>query len=152
MIRRQSAERRLGVTAVECAIILPVTFFLILGLIVGAMGIFRYQEVATLAREGARYASVHGYQWRQDAGLEMGTSAIWAEDIYNNGIVPHFVALDPSKVTYQVVWPDVINQPGKPDNWPGSKVDVTVTYSWIPELYLIGPYSLTSTSSMPITN
>jgi len=27
---------------------------------IGGMGIFRYQELATLAREGARYAVVHG--------------------------------------------------------------------------------------------
>ena len=54
----------------ECAIVLPVTFFLLFSLFVGALGIFRYQEVATLAREGARYASTHGYQYRKDAGLK----------------------------------------------------------------------------------
>jgi hypothetical protein len=31
-------------------------------------------------------------------------------------------------------------------------VDVTVSYDWMPSLYLIGPYKLQSTSSMPITN
>jgi Flp pilus assembly protein TadG len=152
MTRRRLLGARAAATAVECAIILPVTFFLIFALIVGAMGVFRYQEVATLAREGARYGSTHGHQYRNDAGLPQGTSADWSADIYNNAIAPQVVSLDPSQLTYQVSWPDVINQPGKPDNWPGSKVDVTVSYQWFPELYLVGPITLTSTSSMPITN
>jgi Flp pilus assembly protein TadG len=143
---------RPGATVVECAIVLPVTFFLLFALVVGAMGIFRYQEVASLAREGARYASTHGYQYRKDAGLPMGTTADWKTDIYNNAILPKVVALDVNQLSFDASWPDVINQPGKPDNWPGSKVDVTVTYNWLPELYLIGPIRLTSTSSMPITN
>jgi hypothetical protein len=143
---------RPAATVLESAFVLPATFLLVFGLCVGAMGIFRYQEVATLAREGARYASTHGYQYRRDAGLATGTSSDWSGDIYNNGIKPYIVGLDSSRLTYQVSWPDVVNQPGKPDNWPGSKVDVTVSYKWFPELYLVGPITLTSTSSMPITN
>jgi Flp pilus assembly protein TadG len=147
-----SSGARRGATLVECAIVLPVTFFLLIGLVVGAMGIFRYQEVATLAREGARYASTHGHQYRVDAGLPIGTSADWSADVWNNGITPQIIALDPNATSCQVAWPDVINQPGKPDNWPGSKCDVTVTYQWFPEVFLIGPFTMTSTSSMPITN
>ena len=143
---------RRAATVVECAIVLPFTLFLLFALVVGAMGVFRYQEVATLAREGARYASTHGYQHRKDSNLAEGTPAEWKSDIYTNAILPRVVALDLSRLSYTVTWPDVVNQPGKPDNWPGSKVDVTVTYEWMPELYLIGPIRLTSTSSMPITN
>src|SRR6202008_8279 len=98
-----------GTTMVETAVVLPVTMLLTLGLIVGAMGVFRYQEVSTLAREGARYASTHGYQSRKDQGLAMGTSSDWSQDIYTNGIVPWMVSLDSSKVSYQVAWPDVVN-------------------------------------------
>ena len=150
MLQRSTPRR--ATTVVECAFILPVTLFLLLALIVGSMGIFRYQEVATLAREGARYASTHGYQYRQDAGLSQGTSTDWSQDVYTNAIQPRIVALDESRLSYSCSWPDVINQPGKPDNWPGSKVDVTVSYQWLPEWFLVGPITLTSTSSMPITN
>ena len=59
---RIRATRRPGVTIIEGAIVYPVLLTLMLILIVGAMGIFRYQQVASLARQGARYASVHGYQ------------------------------------------------------------------------------------------
>jgi hypothetical protein len=62
------------------------------------------------------------------------------------------VALDDSQLTYTCTWPAVINQSTKSDNWPGSQVTVTVTYNWFPEIYLVGPITLTSTSSMPITN
>jgi len=152
MIQRRQLAVRAGATVVECAIVLPVTFFLMFALLIGGMGMFRYQEVATLAREGARYGSTHGHQYRRDAGQPDGTSADWSADIYNNAISPQIISLDVSQLSYQVTWPDVINQPGKPDNWPGSKVDVTVSYNWFPELYLVGPIVLTSTSSMPITN
>ena len=33
-----------------------------------------------------------------------------------------------------------------------SKVTVTVSYQWFPEVFLVGPYNLSSTSTMPITN
>jgi Flp pilus assembly protein TadG len=144
--------QRKGVTVVECAIVYPVVFLLLLGLIIGAMGIFRYQETASIAREAARYASTHGANYRKDAGLPTGTSSDWTTDIYNNAISPNMVSLDPNSLTYSVNWPDIVNLPGKPDNWPGSSVTVTITYQWFPELYLIGPLNLTSTSSMPITN
>src|SRR5262245_17660151 len=149
MIHTRRPSVRHAATVVECAFILPLTFFLVFSLIVGAMGVFRYQETAMLAREGARYASTHGYQSRKDQDLPLGTAADWSEDIYSNGIAPLIVALDPSRLSYSVTWPDVVNQPGQPDNWPGSKVDVTVTYTWFPETYLVGPITLTSTSSMP---
>src|SRR5438874_7743818 len=73
MIRRSSPRQRLGALAVECAFVYPVTFFLLLGLVIGGMGIFRYQETAALARAGARYAATHGFQYRRDAGENIGS-------------------------------------------------------------------------------
>ena len=145
-------RRRTGATVLECAIVLPIALFLFIGLVVGASGVYRFQETSTLAREGARYASTHGYQYRKDAGLSMGTPDEWRKDIYEKGIKPHIVGLDESKIKVTITWPDVINQKGKADNWPGSKVDVKVAYDWLPPIYLTGTYTLHSTSSMPITN
>src|SRR5258708_3477681 len=59
---------RHGATLVEFAIVGPVTFMLLIGLMVAGMGIFRYQEVAHMAREASRYASVHGSQYASDTG------------------------------------------------------------------------------------
>jgi type II secretory pathway pseudopilin PulG len=152
MLPHSGSRRRRAATLVENAVVLPTVIILLLALLVGAMGVFRYQEVATLAREGARYASTHGYQYRKDAGLALGSSTDWSQDIYTNAIQPQMIALDPGYLTFTASWPDVINQPGKPDNWPGSQVTITVNYQWMPEWGLVGPITLTSTSSMPITN
>ena len=176
MLLRPIFSRRRGVTVVECAIILPVTFFLILFLVVGGMGVYRYQEAAELARSGARYASTHGNQYRRDAGWGTGTAGTaagtsngyiwyttnptaasgtdtsWTGNVYDSAVRPNIVALDPTLITFQVGWPAVINLPNNPDNWPGSSVSVTVTYQWMPEFCLFGPINLTSTSTMPITN
>jgi Flp pilus assembly protein TadG len=151
-MRLHANTRRPAATAVEAAIILPVALFLLIGLVVGALGVFHYQEVAFLAREGARYASTHGAQYRDDAGLDPGTSDDWKADIIANGINPKRMNLDPTKITVTTSWPPVINQPDHPDNWPGSKVTVTVSYQWIPSNFLLGSYTLTSTSELPITN
>jgi hypothetical protein len=71
---RRSISQRPGTHAVECAVVYPVTFFLILSIIYGAMGVFRYQEMASLARDATRYGSVHGSQYRKDAQLPVGTA------------------------------------------------------------------------------
>src|SRR5579883_1186678 len=103
---RNRTPRRPGSTAVEAAFIYPVAFFLVLALVVGAVGIFRYQETAALAREASRYASSHGAQYRKDAGLSVGTSSDWQTDVYNNAVAPKLVSLDPAYLTCTVSWPD----------------------------------------------
>jgi hypothetical protein len=177
MLSRYTRDSREGTTVVEAAVVYPVTFVLLLGLIIGGMGVFRYQEVATLARAGARYASAHGAQFRKDTQMGVGTAGsstptfssntfwysvdptqasgtdtTWAGDIYDQSIRPNLVILDVNHLQVQVGWPPVVNQPTTPDNWPGSQVSVTVTYQWLPELLFIGPINLTSTSTMPISN
>jgi Flp pilus assembly protein TadG len=150
LTRRERCRR--GATLVEVAIVLPVTFFLIFALVVGVVGVFSYQEVASLTRTAGRYASTHGAQYRKDAGLAIGTATDWQTDINTNAVQPAVIMLDPKLLTMQATWPDVINQAGVPDNWPTSTVTVTITYQWFPQLYLVGPYHMTSSSCMVITN
>ena len=142
---RSMNQRRRGATTVEFAIVCPIAFFLILFTIVGGLGIYRYQQVAALAREGARYAQVHGGQYEQ----ETGNPAATPEDIYNEAILPKAVALDPNSLSYSVTW-DENNLPLFVDedvqHPTGNIVTVTVTYQWLPEFYLVGPFTLTSTS------
>src|SRR5580692_1377242 len=114
MKRRTRGKVRSGVTLVETAIVLPVTLFLIFALMIGALGVFRYQEVSALARQASRYASTHGAQYRKDAGLPRGTSSDWQADTYTNSVQPGMALLDPSLLTTRVSWPDVSNQPGSP--------------------------------------
>lgn len=136
MLGRASARR--GTTIVECALVYPVTFFLLFGLLIGGMGVFRYQEMASLAREGARYAIVHGSQYQQVTGNPSATAA----DVYNNVLLPKMVSLDPAQLTYSVTW--------NPDKRQGSAVTVQLTYHWVPEA-LLGGIDLSSTSTMTMS-
>lgn len=68
MFQRLPSLWRPAATVVECAIVYPGVFLLLLGLIVGGLGVFRYQQVAHLAHEAARHASVRGGQYQAETG------------------------------------------------------------------------------------
>ena len=114
--------------------VLPTLFFLILATVVGGYGVFRYQQIAMLAREGVRYASVHGGQYQQ----ETGNTAATAQDVYNNAIVPYATSLDLTQLTYYRhlerqqhalhASAAITRQP------TGNTVTVTVNYKWFPEV------------------
>ncbi len=143
-------KRRDGFAATEAVVVLPVLFFLILATVVGGYGVFRYQQIAMLAREGARYASVHGGQYQLDTGNPAATS----QDIYNNAVLPYATALDPTQLSCQVVWNSSNMPSDASQNYEqptGNTVSVTVTYNWFPELYLVGPIALKSTSTLPMS-
>jgi len=139
-VRRTPNPPRRGVAQVlETAIVLPVVMMLTLGTFSTAMGVYYYQLVATLAREGARWASVHGPTYQAEHTANAPTS----QDVYNNAILPMAVGLNLNNLTYAVNW--------NTTNPPYNSVSVTVTYQWTPDLYITGPLNLTSTSVMPIT-
>ena len=53
-------RRRRGTTTVEAAIVLPTVFLFVIGMCVIGLGIYRYQQVASLARGGSlRLGSWH---------------------------------------------------------------------------------------------
>jgi Flp pilus assembly protein TadG len=131
---------------VEFAVVAPVTFLLLLSLLIGGLGIFYYQQVAHLARDASRWASVHGTEYAKDTGKPPAT----AEDVYNQVIVPHAKGLNPSRLTYSVTW-HTSNSPhhtvivnGRPVE-KANTVTVTVNFQWIPQAYL-GGITLSSTS------
>ena len=152
-VRRISSRPRRGSSLVEAAIALPVALMFILGTCVIGLGIYRYQQVASLAREGARYASVHGTQYASDTGNSAATGA----SIRSNAILPMAIGLNPNNLTSSVTWnttnsPTSVNPNSTPPGWPlQNTVSVTVTYQWTPELYISGPISLSSTSTMPMS-
>jgi Flp pilus assembly protein TadG len=150
MARRLGCPRRSAFAATESVLVLPTLFFLIIATVVGGYGIFRYQQIAMLAREGSRYASVHGRQYQQ----ETGNSAATAQDVYNNAILPLATSLDLSHLTYSVSW-NTSNMPYTVstdyENPTGNTVTVTVNYKWFPEMYLAGPITLSSTSTVPMS-
>ena len=149
---RRASQRRPGATAVECAFVYPALFLLVVGLLVGAAGIFRYSQLSSLSREAARYASVHGGQYAQ----EMNVTAPAPADIYNNVVLPRAAAFDTSQLNYSITY--------NTSNFPyhtildanknvipvQNSVTVTLTYQWVPEAFL-GGITLSSTSVMPMS-
>jgi Flp pilus assembly protein TadG len=130
---------------------------LLIGFAVLATGVYRYQQVAFLAREGARYASTHGAQYRVDMRLAAGTTTTWTQEIRDNGVVPYCSALDTSRLTVSASWSAGDNRTNAANSSTGftstinNYVTVTVSYEWFPELFLVGPITLTSTSTAPMS-
>ncbi|MGH7223836.1 MAG: TadE/TadG family type IV pilus assembly protein [Gemmataceae bacterium] len=150
MIHRCRHRRRNGLAATESVIVVPALLLLILALVVGGYGVFRYQQMALLAREGARYASVHGGLYQQ----ETGNAAATPQDVYNNAILAYATSLDLTQLSYSVTW-NASNMPysvgNDYENPTGNTVTVTVRYNWFPEIYLVGPITLSSTSTVPMS-
>ena len=126
---------RRGTTVVECAVVYPVTMFLLLGTIVVGVGIFNYQQLQFLAREGARYASVHGPTYASETGQSMATTSTVLAQV--QGMAVGLNGLNCTAVSYSSA------------TMPCT-VGVTLTYTWTPEK-LFSPITWTVTSTMPVT-
>jgi Flp pilus assembly protein TadG len=161
MIRRKSGKRRAAV-AVESAVVLPVMLVLVLMLIVGGIGVFRYQQVACLAREGARWGSVRGSGWQLETGQTSPTQA----EILQNAVLPLAVGMDASAITIQA---ELVNgETGAVTAWDSSRknplslskinlgvanrIRITVNYNWSPGVLLPGSVTMSSVSEVPMMN
>ena len=133
-IRTSGSRARRGVTTAECGIVYSITLLLIMGTIIEGLGVFRYEQLSSLAREGARWASVRGPTYQQEKNQPAPTS----QDVYNNVVAPKMVALDPTQLTCTL-------------SMTANTATVTLTYVWVPE-GLFSPITLTSTSVLPITS
>ncbi len=150
MLVRKAARRparRSGATLVEMAIVYSALFFVLAGLILGSIAVFRYHQVAQLAREGSRWASVHGADWATEQKQPPTTPA----DVLQKGVLPWAVNMDPSKLSCTVTW-DINQHPYRPYvdattntvKTTNNNVIVTVYYVW--DEFLFGPVTLQSTS------
>ena len=166
--RHRDHER--GVAALEFALIAPVFFLLIFGIIDFGLGIWTYNNISQAVREGARYAVVRG------DGSSIGE--VGPVDLDGDGIDDFFredttcvapaansvasvvcrfaVPLDPSKLTVTAEWgcgvlgdPDNCNSRS---NLTGQLMKVSATYLYRPFLFDFFPVTmnLRSTSRMYI--
>ncbi len=136
MIRRkQRLTDRRGTTALECALVSPLVILLLMGMLLMGLGVFRYQQLQSLARDGARYASVHGPQYASENNTsQASTSTVLS---YVDGLAVGLGGLDCTAVTYSA------------SSLPCT-VSVTLTYTWTPGR-LFSPTTWTVTSTMPVT-
>jgi Flp pilus assembly protein TadG len=147
---RVRLKPRPAATTVEFALVGALTFLLLLGLLIGGLGIFRYQQLARLARDASRWASVHGTEYASSTNSPAATAA----DVYNQVIAPNATGLDLSRLTYSVTW-NTGNSPYHTVTVNGlqvkvaNTVTVTINYQWVPEAFLGGiPLGSTSISVM----
>ena len=167
-MRLNPPGRRVGAHTVECAVVYPVFFFVVLAIIVGGLGVFRYIETAHLARQCARYAAVHAGQYQQEnaAAIAAGTLPNVTDNYLKQNIIyPGAAGMDTSKLSVAFTfnmgtgsydWDDTadngqrfpytLNSNTTPSHFETNTVSVTVSYQWVPEFYLTGPLTLSSTS------
>jgi Flp pilus assembly protein TadG len=178
MIYRLNTRRRHASSAVEAAFILPVTFFLMYGLCIGGLLVFKYQELTHIARETARFASTHGSQYKKynQTAITAGTQPS-VDSTYLQTYAQNLTITIPSSdlnVTVKVqTLPAGSTSNSKPTNvdWdtnssPTSSytngsgntctvtnmVIVTVSMTWTPGVYVYpGSVTLTATSTMPMS-
>ncbi len=146
------AQPRRGAAAVEMAAVSPVLILFIFGLIVTGLGVFRYNQTAYLAREAARYASVRG----DDYFRETKKPAATQDSVIQNVVLPRATSLNPSLLTTTVTWDGGTNKSARLVSTTSGAVTtnyvtVTVSYRWQPEIPLIPPMTLTSTSRVPVS-
>lgn len=135
IIRGRPFGNRRGGTALECALVYPVALLLLLGTIVIGLGIFQYQQLQALAREGARYASVHGPAYKAATGnSEASTTSVLT---YLDGLEVGLNGFNCTNVSYSAT------------TLPCT-VTVTLTYTWKPAA-VVSSTSWTLSSTMPVT-
>jgi Flp pilus assembly protein TadG len=139
--KRDRADRR-GAAMLEAAMVYPVTMLLLIGTVVLGIAVFRYEQVQSLAREGARYASVHGPTYASEQNASYATNATVLSYIETMA-----VGMQSSDLSCTVTW-----SPSPPSASIPSIVTVELSYSWVPEAYFKKQaVSLTASSSMPVT-
>jgi Flp pilus assembly protein TadG len=133
MIRRNPKTRRRGMSAVEGALVYPVAILLLMGTIIVGLGIFRFQQLQFLAREGARYASVHGPTYASESGQPMASTSSVLSQV--EGLSVGLSGLNCTAVTYSGT------------SIPCT-VSVTLTYTWTPgNLFSSMTWTVTSTTA-----
>jgi Flp pilus assembly protein TadG len=131
-------RRRSGAATVEAAAVIPVFILIILGMIIGSAGVFSNTQVAMLAREGARYAAVHGPTYASETGQPQAT---WST-VQTNAVLPLAAGLYSGGISGSLTW--------SPNTANASTVTVRVNYQWSPLLYFPA-MQLSSTSTLPVT-
>ena len=147
----QRRQRRPGSVLIESALVYPFLFLLMLGIVLLGVAVFRYQQVAHAAREGARWAAVHGarYSLENPSGTP-GTAA----NVYTYGVLPAAGGLSLKSTDVAVSWNSSNEQTSSvvvADPLTGTRVatrtntvSVTVTYSWDTGLFGTVPVSSTA--------
>jgi Flp pilus assembly protein TadG len=136
--RRNSKGNEEGSALVEIALTLPVLITFFFGLIQVSMAFYTHQVLSESAREGTRYAMVHGSTCTTGSGSACTVSAATVNS-YVSGL--GWPNIGSSTMNVSTTYPDG-------NEAPGSRVQVTTTY-WYPFRV---PFIPTSTLTMSSTS
>lgn len=141
-------RRRRGQAMVEFALVAPLFFLLLFGIIEAGRFIFYYETLNNATREGARYAIVNG---ANTLGCPTGPAAVGSTpcDTAGNDVIARVRAAALGIGSAVTVSPQWFN-----DNGRGSKVTVTATatYKTLVPLVPLPTITIKAESSLVINN
>jgi len=149
LLHSRKVLRRRATTTLEAAVIVPVMFLLLLAIMVGAMGVFKYHAVNHAARETARFAAVHAAQYakKNAAAIAAGTLPTVDANYLVNYAKSQGFTLDPDKMDVKVQM--MVVSPG------ATSPDTVITVDWddIANNQNRSPYSVwTNNATVPPSN
>jgi len=157
--------RQSGQAMVEFALVAPIFFFLLFGIIEGGRFIFYYEMLNSATREGARYAIVHGSNSTCPTGPmpagqtnvcgadDTGTRVINAAKSAAVGLVGSGdLSADPPAWWDCADPPPVAGDASTGTNERGKCVTVFLQYSYSTLLPVLPPITISAESSLVINN
>jgi Flp pilus assembly protein TadG len=135
--RRKSRGNEEGSALVEIALTLPVLITFFFGLIEVSLAFYTHQVLSESAREGTRYAIVHGSTCTTGSGSACTVSAATVNSYVSGLSWPNFGS---SAMSVNTTYPDG-------NEAPGSRVQVTITYGFPFRVPFIPTSTLTMSSS-----
>jgi hypothetical protein len=144
-LHRSSSKRSRGQAMVELAFTLPIFLVILLGLVEGGRYVFYSETLNHAAREGARYAIIHGEN--AEDGIPTGPPDDPSSAAVKQAVRDAAVGLgEPSAI----VIPDPIYRPG--NNGRGSLVTVTLVYTYTPIVPVFGSITVEAEASLVVNN
>ena len=139
LVHGRQGER--GQALVEFALLLPLMLLIITGLFDVARAVWQENTLAYAAREGTRYAIVHGSAGSPAAGPDNpGCSGLLPDQVICTEIprVVREAALGVQNVTVVITYPDIVGSTPCADRNCRIIVDATAPFVPLPSQYLLG--------------
>lgn len=130
MLRRMRDDR--GQSLVEFALVIPIFLLIVTGLIDVARAVWQENTLAYAAREGTRYAIVHG---------SASSDPVWPNNPDDNIDLINVVrdaAIGVPNISVAVDWPDTVGGTACYDRGCRVSVDATAPFVPLPSQYLMG--------------
>jgi Flp pilus assembly protein TadG len=136
MLNARSRKSQRGAAQIEFALSILIVLFLVFWMWEFVMLVYTYAVLSDAAKEGVRYAIVHGGSNTNCSGpIVTGATCPSGGDTAGNNIKTQVMTYanlslhDVSAISIQPTWPDTTNN-------PPNRVKVTITYPYVPYIQL----------------